>query len=128
MRLEREAGADGPLIKGFSGGGYRIDDKVFTALLITPLSVHGWSPPPIDTLGEADVASLIAIDPAPEFLLIGTGGVLVRPPVAFIRAIEARGIGVEVMDSRAAARAWSILRQEGRWIAGALYPLDNPTD
>ena len=28
------------------------------------------------------------------------------------------------MDSRAAARAWGMLREEGRPIAAALYPLD----
>jgi uncharacterized protein len=28
------------------------------------------------------------------------------------------------MDSRAAARAWAVLRGEGRWIVAALYPLE----
>ena len=56
-------------------------------------------------------------------MLLGTGPALVRPPLSFTAAIEARGIGVEAMDSRAAARAWGVLRGEGRWIAGALYPL-----
>ena len=37
--------------------------------------------------------------------------------------LEARGIGVEAMDSRAAARAWGVLRAEERWIVGALLPL-----
>jgi uncharacterized protein len=27
------------------------------------------------------------------------------------------------MDSRAAARAWAVLRAEGRWIVAALLPL-----
>ena len=58
-----------------------------------------------------------------EFLLLGTGATLQRPPPAFVRAIEAQGIGVEAMDSRAAARAWAVLRGEGRWVIGALYPL-----
>ena len=37
--------------------------------------------------------------------------------------LEARGIGVEAMDSRAAARSWGVLRQEQRQIVGALFPL-----
>jgi uncharacterized protein len=37
--------------------------------------------------------------------------------------MEARGLGVEAMDSRAAARAWGVLRAEGRWIVAALLPL-----
>ena len=83
----------------------------------------GWAPPPIDALGVPDLASLLALDPPPEFLLLGTGAALVRPTSAFTRAIEARGFGIEAMDSRAAARAWGVLRGEGRRIAAALYPL-----
>lgn len=123
MRIERDTRADGPLIKGFSGGGFRIDDNVYTALLITALRADGWSPPPIAALDEAALAPLLTLDPPPEFILLGTGPTLIHPPRALVRGCEARGIGVEAMDSRAAARAWGVLRGEGRWIAGALYPL-----
>ena len=123
MRLESETPAGGPLISGFSGGGFRIDDHVYRALLITPLRADGWSPPALDRLDEAALAPLLSLDPAPEFLLIGTGEALIRPPAPLIAALEARGIGVEAMNSRAAARAWGVLRQEARWIAGAFYPL-----
>ena len=41
---------------------------------------------------------------------------------ALVAALEARGVGVEAMDSRAAARAWGVLRDEGRQIAAAFYP------
>jgi len=123
MRLTREAGGQGPLISGFSGGGFRIDDKVFLTLLITPNSAASWAPPPIEALDAPALAPLFALDPPPEFILIGTGPALVRPPRALIEAIEAKGIGVELMDSRAAARAWGLLRGEDRWIAGAFYPV-----
>jgi len=123
MRIDRGQQTDGPIIAGFSGGGFKVDDGVYRALLITPERADGWSPPPVAELTPADVAPLLALDPLPEFLLLGTGPALVRPPLAFVRAIEARGFGIEAMDSRAAARAWAVLRGEGRWIAGALYPL-----
>jgi len=126
MRIERNAEATGPLIAGFVGGGFRVDDNVYTALAITPERADGWAPPPIADLDLTALSLLLTLDPAPEFVLIGTGPVLVRVPSAFTRALEARGIGVETMDSRAAARAWGVLRAEGRWIAAALYPLDAP--
>lgn len=124
MRLEHESTPAGPIIKGFSGGGFRIDDNVYTALLLTPASAQSWSPPPIGALAENDLATLTAIDPQPEFIILGTGAGLVHPPRALANALDAQGIGIEIMGSRAAARAWSVLRQEGRWIAAALYPLD----
>jgi len=122
MRMERDR-ADGPVVSGLSDAGFRVDDNVYAALAITPLRADGWSPPPLDLLDLAALQPAIGIDPQPEFLLLGTGTTLVRPPVALVRALESRGIGVEAMDSRAAARAWGVLRGEGRWIAGAFYPI-----
>ena len=114
---------DGPTITGFSGGGFRVDDNVYHGLLISPTRADGWRPPALHALTDADVAPLLALDPPSEFLLLGTGPSLERPPPAFTRALEARGIGIEAMDSRAAARAWGVLRAEGRRVAAALYPL-----
>ena len=68
-------------------------------------------------------ASVLALSPKPEFLLLGTGATLEHPPRAFVAALEARGMGVEVMDSRVAARAWGVLRAEERQIVAALLPL-----
>lgn len=122
MKLAREAAGAGPLVSGFARGGFRIDDKIFLALLLTPRRADGWTPPPLAALSEAALAPLLALDPAPEFLLLGTGASLARPPAALTAALAARDIGIEPMDSRAAARAWGLLRGEGRWIAAALYP------
>ena len=112
------------MITGIVGRGFKVDDGVYDGLLITPERADGWNPPPLAELGEDALAPLLLLQPAPEFLIIGTGSCMTRPPVALINALEARNIGVEVMDSRAAARAWSVLRAELRWIAAALYPLD----
>ncbi len=93
-------------------------------LLLTPLRALSWTnAPAIDSLTFDLLGDLLALDPAPEFLLLGTGAGLRQPSRAFVRAIENRGIGVEAMDSRAAARAWGVLRAEERWIAAALLPL-----
>ena len=63
------------------------------------------------------------LDPQPEFLLLGTGAAFAFAPKALRDALEARGIGIEAMDSKAAARAWGVLRSEERWIVAALMPL-----
>lgn len=126
MRIDRVAPVAGPVVRGMGPGGFRVDAMdgttgVYPALLLTPTRADNWAPPPI---GKLDAAALAAIlDPAPEFVLIGTGETLSHPPRALVRALEERGIGVEVMDSRAAARAWGVLRGEDRPIAAALYPL-----
>jgi uncharacterized protein len=123
-RLDREAAAAGPIVQGFAGRGFRVDGEVHAGgLWLTPEWARGWDAPAIEDLAPADVEPILALDPAPEFLLLGTGPTMRRPSPAFVAALEARAIGVEPMDSRAAARAWGVLRAEGRWIVAALLPL-----
>ena len=124
MRMDREQRSEGPVISGITGRGFRVDEGVYEGLLISPERADTWSPPLLAELREADLTPLLTLDPLPEFLLLGTGNRLVRPAPALVRALEDKGIGIEAMDSRAAARAWGVLRSELRWIVGALYPLD----
>ena len=122
-RFDRDPAAEGPVVKGFSGGGFVVDEGVYLARLLTPRSASQWDSPALRDLTLADLEPLLALDPVPEFLLLGTGPSLTHPPRALRDALEARGIGLEVMDSRAAARTWGLLRGEERWIAAALMPL-----
>ncbi|MBM7407462.1 MULTISPECIES: Mth938-like domain-containing protein [Sphingomonas] len=124
MRLDKAGGAEGPLISGIVGRGFRVDDGVYEGLLITPERADGWTPPALAELTLEALAPVLALDPLPEFLILGTGSRMLRPSPALVAALEAKGVGVEPMDSRAAARAWGVLRAELRWIAAALYPLD----
>ena len=113
--LERNDRAPGPAVTGFSGKWIKIDDVARTGgVILTPDAVFDW---------DGDDFEQAVCDPIPEFILFGTGATLVRPDPAIVAAYEARGIGIEAMDTRAAARAWGVLRAEGRWISAALQPL-----
>jgi len=122
VKIDRTRKGDGPLVSGLTPDGFRVDENVYTALTLTPTRADGWTPPPLAELSERDLAELL--EGAPEFVLLGTGANLARPPRALVAALEARGIGVEAMDSRAAARAWGVLRAEDRQVVAALYPID----
>lgn len=123
--MRRDEAGQGPIVTGFSGRGFRVRDDIFPGgLLLSPVRALAWQQvPDADALTVADLGDLLDLDPLPEFLLLGTGKGLRQPPRAFVRALEAKGIGVEVMDSRAAARAWGVLRAEERWIVAALLPI-----
>jgi uncharacterized protein len=123
-RLQPDEMPPGPIVRGFAGAGFSVDGEVYSAVLLTPEIASAWSAPATAAgLALDDLAPLLALERPPEFLLIGTGAKLVFPPRPLVRALEERGIGVEAMDSRAAARTWGLLRGEGRWIAAALMPL-----
>ena len=111
------------MVRGFTPAGFTVDGDTYRALLLTPEQAASWAPPPLAELTAESLQPLLTLDPPPEFLLLGTGPILVFPPRALVASLEARGIGVEAMDSRAAARTWGLLRAEGRWIVAAILPL-----
>lgn len=125
VSFDRELPPGGPVIRGFAGNAFRIDDRIVPGgLWLTPDDARDWIPPAFDALAADDVAGLLALEPPIEFLLLGTGPTMRRPSPAFVAAVEVLGFGIEPMDSRAAARAWNVLRGEDRWIAAALMPLE----
>ena len=125
MELPRDESGQGPIVTGFAGRGFRVRDDLFpNGLLLSPVRAMAWDDAPtVDALTLAALGDLLDGDPRPEFLLLGTGAGLRQPLRAFVRDLEAKGIGVEAMDSRAAARAWGVLRAEERSIVAALLPL-----
>ncbi len=125
MEINRTGAPSGPVIRGFAGAGFRVDGDVHAGgVMLTPESAWSWdAPASVDALDLAMLEPVLAFAPLPEFLLLGTGQGLQQPPRGLVAAIEARGIGVEAMDSRAAARAWGVLRQEQRLIVAALMGL-----
>jgi uncharacterized protein len=120
---DREASAAGPTVQAIGPRGFTVDGGIYPGLLLTPERADQWAPPALPDLTLADFEALLRLVPPPEFILLGTGPTLVFPPRPLIRALDERGVGVEPMDSRAAARTWGVLRAEGRWIAAALMPL-----
>jgi uncharacterized protein len=122
-RFDRNPAVSGPVVQGFAGGGFAVDGGIYTGLFLTPERADQWSAPALAELSVTDLEPLLALSPPPEFLLLGTGERLVFPSRALVRALEERGVGVEAMDSRAAARTWGLLRAEERWIVAALMPI-----
>ena len=123
-RLDRDRPGAGPIVQAFSGTGFRVDGNIYPdGVKLTPRTALPWQAPAIAALAAADLVDLLALDPPPEFLLLGTGADMRRPSPAFAAAVEALGFGIEAMDSKAAARAWNVLRGEDRWVVAALMPL-----
>ena len=121
MRVTQDQQRGGPYVRAIGADGFVVFEERYRALLMTVGEVRAWTPP---ALAELTVQALaLALDPLPEFVLLGTGDTLARPPRALVAAVEAMGSGIEPMDSRAAARAWGVLRSEDRQVAMALYPL-----
>ena len=61
---------------------------------------------------------------APQIVLIGTGARQIFLPATLVQPLNRLGIGVETMDTQAAARTYNILMNEGRRVVAALLPLE----
>jgi len=77
-----------------------------------------WRPQSLDELRLEDLA-LFNENP-PEVLLIGTGRRTTFPDTSILQALDEAHIGYEFMDSRAAARTYNILVEEGRTVSVAM--------
>lgn len=88
-------------------------------VIVLPESLYtDWTSARVDSLGEVDMAKLLAL--GSEIVLLGTGRRLRFPPGALLRPFAPAGIGLEVMDLQAACRTYNILAAEGRKVAAAL--------
>jgi uncharacterized protein len=75
-----------------------VDGDPYDAVLLTPESVAAWSPPPLAELAISDLAPLLALEPRPEFLLLGSGKSLARPP---------RALADQLHDLGSASKPWT---------------------
>lgn len=90
------------------------------SIALTPDVVFAnWEAKPVADLADTDFESLL--ETAPEIILLGTGPSNVFPPRELMFAFARRGIGLECMDTAAAARTFNVLATEGRQVAAVLY-------
>lgn len=122
-RFEQQGpSGDGPVIQGYDRGGFRVSGVRYEGgVFVTPTRAQPWPVASLDTLTPADF-DLIGDEPV-EVVLLGTGATLRRPARALLDALRERGLAIELMDSKAAARTYGVLVGEGRLVAAALLPL-----
>ncbi|MDB5416594.1 MAG: hypothetical protein JWP50_13 [Phenylobacterium sp.] len=114
-----------PSIDSYGGGGFRLSgDWHQGSLLIVADEPRAW---PVKSLAEVNRETLAPVFEAGraevEFLLLGVGAVNALPPKEVRQGLLAAGIGLEFMDTAAAARLYNVLTSEGRRVAAALIAI-----
>ena len=96
------------------------NDRYTGTIALTPDGlVEDFAPPPLDELTISHFETLL--EDEPELLILGTGDRALFPPRELTFAFARRRIGLEVMDTAAAARTFNVLAGEGRRLAAVLY-------
>ena len=120
MQFTRDNDLGAHAIIACTGEEVRLRDRsVRGSLIVTRETVlDGWRPPEPEALTLDDFRDLLALEP--EVVLLGTGARQRLPPPSLYAAFAERGIGLEVMDNRAACRTYNVLLGEFRDVAVAL--------
>lgn len=107
------------VLRGISEAGVLVNQETLSrSFLLTPHQiVEDWRPTSAADLQPADMEAVLALQPA--LVLLGTGPRQRFPAAAVMAALLTRGIGIEVMDSAAAARTFNVLATEGRRVVAA---------
>lgn len=120
MKFTREA-PTAVTIRSVSATEIRIGDERWTGTVA--LTANGvlddWADKPLDALTQADFAALL--ETGPELIVLGTGASHVIPPRDLVFSMARSGVGLEVMQTSAAARTFNVLAGEGRQVAAVLY-------
>lgn len=104
-------------IDSYGPGFFRVQGEVHEgAMLMLAADISAWG-------GMDDAEPLLALKDQVDFILFGTGEQLAYLPADLRRALDAAGIGAEVMATPTACRSYNILASEGRRVAVALLPV-----
>ena len=117
-----------PPIDAYGDGGFRFADMSHKgSILLLPSGVYAWEPVSFEASGRDDFARVFDEADTIEFVLAGTGPQFAMPSKDIRAAFAEAGIGLEPMDTGAAARTYNVLLAEGRAVAAALIAVDDPT-
>jgi uncharacterized protein len=120
MKIERESAEGRNAFTGYGEGWVEVSGRRHARSVVVAADrlAEGWAAGGIDALTEAETGALL--DWKPEIVLIGSGAAFRFPDPAALAPLYRAGVGVEVMDSRAACRTYNILLGEGRRVVAAL--------
>lgn len=128
MKIQLETG-DQNLISHYGPGSISINGTAYTSnILITANEViENWFSGDLSSLNAAHFAPLLNDSikgERPEIVLLGTGSDHRFPNMALLAELQQHNLAVEVMNTRAACRTYSVLVGEHRPVAAALMQFE----
>lgn len=125
MQLSLDDNNTGYQIRAYDPSHIQINDTHYhhSLIIMGQHIITPWRPNAITSLHTSDLDELLHLQPA--IILLGTGQQLIFPDDTIIRTITEANIGLEIMNTGAACRTYTVLQAEGRQVAAALI-IDQP--
>lgn len=123
VQLTLEKDDQSLLIRACGPGVITVNETVVrTHLLLAPDQLQSnWPVRDVASLTPDDLAPALAMQP--EVIILGSGDALEFPAREVSAPLLEKGIGFEVMDTRAACRTYNVLVMDGRPVVAALLQL-----
>lgn len=120
MKFQPDTAPGVNLITRFEPGRVWVGGTAFKTSLLLPWAgeVLPWQASRFEDLSPAHFERIAALQP--EVVIFGSGTRLRFPPPSWLLALMQKRIGLETMDSAAAARTYNVLASEGRSVLAAL--------
>jgi len=114
-----------PTIDAYGEGGFRLDGvRHEGSLIIVADKAQHWTVSSAAELTPETLAPVLAAGPAEvELLVLGMGAANALPLKAVRDAFRQAGLGLEFLDTPAAARLYNVLTADGRRVATALIAI-----
>jgi uncharacterized protein len=111
-------------VRSVANGEFLIGNEVWSEpIALTPDGLlQDWVAPPLADLSVDSLSGLLEM--GPELLIVGTGSQQILPGRELMFGMARSGIGLELMDTPAAARTFNVLLGEDRAVAAVFYPTD----
>lgn len=113
------------VVEKYGNGRFTISGEVWDgSVVILPEVTFAWDVSAPEQISYESFRELIAKEVPVDILLLGCGPRMTLVPTDLRKALRARGMVVEPMDTGAACRTFNILLAEERRVAAALIAVD----
>lgn len=122
MELTREHPGDKVYVRAVSAAGITVADNTYESpVILSPDAVEAdWQVGSVEDVSEDAIQAVLGL--RPELVIIGTGASQRFLEPELMMLFHRNGVGIEVMDTRAACRTFNILVMEERRVVAALIP------
>ena len=109
------------MIRSVDADRIRIGEDVYRDTIVVTIDkvFENWTDKDVAELEEDDFTELL--EPPPEVIVLGTGKKSTFPSRELVFAMARRQVGLEFMDTAAAARTYNVLAGEGRQVIALMY-------
>jgi uncharacterized protein len=121
MQFTRDNGDATFQIKAYAKGLITVNEQTYDyPILVMPTHlIAPWGPHSFEALSAKDFEMILPYKP--KLVILGTGKQHQFLPSHLYATLINNNIGVEIMDTKAAARTYTLLMAEGRFVAAGLF-------